>query len=53
MILVIAYDNEDKFICSMNFKTMYDFDSFNENISFEEPLYFEVINFEDEEITVQ
>lgn len=53
MIVIFAYDNDDKFVCSMQFRTMYDFDSFNENISFEEPLYFEVINFADDEVTLQ
>lgn len=53
MVLVLAWDNDDNFVCSMNFPSMDHFDEFNANISFEEPLSFEIIDFDEQESTLQ
>ncbi len=53
MVLVLAWDSNDDFVCTMHFKNMYAFDEFNNNISFDNPLYFEIIDLSSEEDTLQ
>ncbi len=53
MVLVLAWDNNDNFVCTMQFKSMYAFDEFNENISFDNPLSFEIIDLSSELDTLQ
>lgn len=53
MVLVLAWDADDNFVCSMNFPSMDHFDDFNENVSFDEPLSFEIIDFDDKAETLQ
>jgi hypothetical protein len=53
MILVFAYDHNDMFVCTMNFKDEYTFNEFLSNVSFDNPLGFEVIDLDEKVDTLQ
>ncbi len=53
MVVILAWDKDDNFVCTMNFPNMMAFESFNANISFDEPLEFEVLDFEIQGDTLQ
>ncbi len=56
MILVEVYDSEDddaQFICLMTFENSYKFDAFFGNCSFEEDMYFQIMDYETMMETIQ
>jgi hypothetical protein len=56
MILVEVYDGEDEdaqFICLMTFENSYKFDAFFGNCSFEEDMYFQIMDYETMSETIQ
>lgn len=53
MVVILAWNKDDEFVCTMNFPNMMAFESFNANISFDEPLDFEVLDFEVQGDTLQ
>jgi len=53
MILVFVYDSQDNFVCTMNFISQYDLDDFMENASFDNPLTFQIVDFDNFSETLQ
>jgi|APCry1669188970_1035186.scaffolds.fasta_scaffold11038_3 hypothetical protein len=53
MILVFVYDSQDNFVCTMNFISQYDLDDFMENASFDNPLTFQIVDFDNFTETLQ